>query len=261
MGDVFNSLFFREFVNPQEANVEGFRRVLVIAPHSDDESIGCGGLLDKVKDHCEIIVIFITDSFQSDLQNIYRDIVQVRKLEGLSACDIIGAESLFMKLPNEENFLTNENASRLALEINRFNPDLILTPWLFDKPVKHRVVNVLLCLAFKKLNLDSSIPIWGYQVHNIPLANVVINITNHIKSKLEMIRCHKSQLNSISRYDYFMEGMNRWNFQFIDTKEQGFAELFSAFPLKEWVSMMDEICKNQLVDYLGAFYTDENKNF
>lgn len=32
-------------------------KCLVIAPHADDESIGCGGLLLKYPDNCDVVVL------------------------------------------------------------------------------------------------------------------------------------------------------------------------------------------------------------
>jgi LmbE family N-acetylglucosaminyl deacetylase len=68
--------------------------VLVIAPHHDDETFGCGGLI-ALKRRAEIAVqvVFVTDGSQShrDYQSLQREeIVASRQREATAACAILG---------------------------------------------------------------------------------------------------------------------------------------------------------------------------
>ena len=42
-------------------------RILIIAPHPDDESIGCGGLLAKFPNQCDVLVV--TDGARGSYSN------------------------------------------------------------------------------------------------------------------------------------------------------------------------------------------------
>ena len=47
--------YYREILEPQEIDVKNLKRVLVLAPHQDDEILGCGGtLLQLAEMGCEI---------------------------------------------------------------------------------------------------------------------------------------------------------------------------------------------------------------
>ena len=41
------------------------KKILIIAAHPDDEALGCGGTIIKLKEKCEIFTIFMTDGVSS----------------------------------------------------------------------------------------------------------------------------------------------------------------------------------------------------
>lgn len=240
ISEFINTGYFRKNLKPSEPNLKEIRNIIVIAPHQDDEAIGCGGLLLKLKDQANIKVIFITNGEQSNLDGGKDESVRIRNSEAIKALKYINGEAIFLNLPNESLKIGEEEILRLTNELSKYKPDLLLVPWIFDRPYKHRIISYILYKSF--LNLDSykSIPLWNYQVHNVVLPNVVIDITNYITEKNKMINEYPSQITEKSPYDHYIIGMNQWNGQYLSNR-RGYAEIYFALPVSDYINLFVEI--------------------
>lgn len=60
------------------------RRVVVVSPHPDDESLGAGGLVATAASAgCQVVIIFVTDGEAADPDR--RDLAAIRRLESVAA--------------------------------------------------------------------------------------------------------------------------------------------------------------------------------
>ena len=68
------------------------KSAVVIAPHFDDETLGCGGtVLQKRRAGAEIAIVFMTDGSTSHAQQISPDeLRRLRAAEGLAAAKALG---------------------------------------------------------------------------------------------------------------------------------------------------------------------------
>ncbi len=121
---------------------------LVVAPHPDDETFGCGGLI-KLKRNAGVTVrvILLTDgeAVGSGQGEEAEKVISARRREFVNACQELGltAEALRWlhlpdgKLPQSGQPGFHEAAEALAAEIEDFNPGEIYCPHLLDVRPDH----------------------------------------------------------------------------------------------------------------------------
>jgi LmbE family N-acetylglucosaminyl deacetylase len=105
------------------------KKILVIAPHPDDEVIGCGGfILNKIKEGNKVFVIFF-----GYIGGKEREIEanEVKKKAGISSISFFN-----VKEPFEFN---NKNLKLLIKEIRNIDPHIILVPHKEEGDRDHKV--------------------------------------------------------------------------------------------------------------------------
>ena len=196
--------------------------VLVIAPHPDDESIGCGGAICRHTDAGDRVSAIFLTSGELGLKRLAREAAwQTREAEAKAAGKILGiAEMHFLRQPD---WILGEAAAPAATAVARIltdeKPQLIYVPHAHEWHPDHKAAGEIL-----KQSLASSAiaapEIRGYEVWT-PLSQytVVVDITNVMPRKLAAIRCHLSQLadldyahaaQSLSAYRGVMAGRVRF---------------------------------------------------
>lgn len=250
INQVMSSGYFRQAIKPVEPELNKYKNVLVIAPHQDDEAIGCGGLLIRMKNAWKSTVLFVTDGFQSKLEEAYKGIVDKRNKEAIAALKFSNSGSIFLSLPNENLLIDKDSADKLREAIEIVNPDLILAPWMFDRPEKHRICDILLFHALKDSKIHKEVPIWSYQVHNVLFPNTVVDISDVIEEKKKMIAAYESQISDVAAYDSHIIGLNQWNAQYHPQRKRGYSETYFAIPNGDWQKLFEEIIIPNQDDYI-----------
>jgi LmbE family N-acetylglucosaminyl deacetylase len=132
------------------ARVHASRRVLVVAPHPDDESLGCGGLVATLaRNGAAFRFVFVTDGGASHRHSCSWPrprLAARREVEATEALRRLGVGSeprLFLGLadaamPWAHSSDWQSAADRVVALVRTFEPDLALLPWRRDPHCDHR---------------------------------------------------------------------------------------------------------------------------
>jgi LmbE family N-acetylglucosaminyl deacetylase len=148
---------------------------LIVAPHHDDETFGCGGLISlKRRAGVPVRVVFVTDGSQShrdspSLQTA--DIVATRRQEAIAACEILGlsaADLHFLQAPDGQlgdigGVERNEMVRRLAEIVVSSAAGEICVPHHKDCHPDHEATHALILDAMDLAGSDADVleyPIW-----------------------------------------------------------------------------------------------------
>jgi LmbE family N-acetylglucosaminyl deacetylase len=185
---------------------------MVVAPHPDDESIGCGGAicLHAARGN-RVVVVFLT-SGELGLKDLPREGAwRVREREAEAAADVLGVSALtFLRRPDW--FLTDgvaETASLLRPVLEREAPQVIYVPHEGEGHPDHQASPGILRAALA----DATTPrptLLGYEVWT-PLSDWdrAEDVTEVIRRKMQAVRCYRSQLRQF-RYDRAIRGLNQY---------------------------------------------------
>jgi len=172
------------------------KRVLVFAPHPDDETIGCGGALalhtmagDPVK------VVFLTNGVKGDTSgNMVRgEYVELRRSEAVEACALLGITDIEF-WPYEDRFLAGSRGAlrRMMDLIESFRPELVYAPSPLEFHPDHRASCFMLCDAIGTCDPDFQVAF--YEVGQPLRVNLLVDITGVLSQKEEAVNVYRSQL-------------------------------------------------------------------
>ena len=173
--------------------MKNFKRILVLAPHTDDGELGCGGTISKyIENGAEVHYAAFSVCEQSVPRHLPEDILE-KELK--NACEILGILSnrihvFRYPVRRFDEFRQNilDELIRLKSEID---PELVFMPSTFDTHQDHQVISNEGFRAFKNCTL------LGYEM---PWNNPTFKTScfselkkNHINSKVKAMNCYDSQ--------------------------------------------------------------------
>ena len=119
------------------------QKILVVAAHPDDEILGCGGTLIKLKSlNCEIQVIFLTNGVSSRNSKNLNKLILDRKKSSNKCAKLIGLKKIhFLNFPDNklDSIPLLNIIKKIKKLIDAFKPDHIFTHSEFDLNIDHRV--------------------------------------------------------------------------------------------------------------------------
>lgn len=202
-----------EAIPYEPASLRG-ERLLVLAPHPDDEVIGCGGLIAQhLRDGRAVRVVIATDGTKatgaSGDSGSYRDVREDESRRGLA---ILGKVDLhFLRFPDRG--LDDSVASALREHLLAFRPDVVCVP----SPVEIHPDHLALSRAFCDLiQRDESLfadlattRVAFYEVSQPLRPNALVDITDVADAKYAAIAAHESQI-ALKDYGAYARGLNAY---------------------------------------------------
>lgn len=195
-------------------------RVLVFAPHPDDETIGCGGVLAMhVRAGDPVRVVFLTAGTSGDPTGREDKVSYAakREREARAACATLGVASVefwgfpdnFEVTPNDVDAIT----PRLRESIERFAPAVIYAPHPGEQHSDHHVVAVILARALAAMSAPP--PAFGFEVWSASHAAFIVDVSDVYEKKLAALRCYPSQLEHTD-IERFISGLNAYRAVFLE---------------------------------------------
>ena len=228
---VLESKRFSENLEPVVVGVPQGKRILVLAPHPDDDVFGAGGtLLKSVQGGAKIKAICVTTGEKEDT----RDTVRVREEEARRASEALGAEIEFWRYPTRMWRVDEKIANRLRTAVANWNPVTIVLPFLADDHEDHRRTSELFYRTFRDAPPQGEV--WAYQVYSTVLPNVLVDITDVMEEKLRLVRMHQSQM-AHRDWAHYLRGLNALNSRFLKTNEPRYAEMFFVVSAREYIEL------------------------
>lgn len=190
------------------------RRPLVLAPHPDDESLGCGGLLAQcAAAGIAAQVAFLTDGSHSHPGSTAyppQRLASVRQQEARAALAILGLpEASLFWIDVEDTRLpavgpeAEAIIARLTAICEQSGCTLLLSPWRHDPHCDHEAAATIAeALALRKGFSLMSYPVWGWTLPDSheaspPRAGFRLDITQELSLKQRAIRAHATQYGSV----------------------------------------------------------------
>jgi N-acetylglucosamine malate deacetylase 1 len=211
-------------------------KIVVLAPHMDDEVLGCGGTIAlHVAAGSDVSVVFLTDGrLGGPADEDPSDIVTVRKEEARRAAQVLGVNELtFLDAQDSRLRFDTAVAGRLREVLERKRPEIVYLPFFLERHPDHRAANDVLLAATRQTQLDFECR--GYEVWTATLANCLVAIDATLGLKREALTCYRSQL---AQMDYLHSGLglNAWRAMGLGSGVR-FAEAFHAARLAQYLQL------------------------
>jgi LmbE family N-acetylglucosaminyl deacetylase len=178
-------------------------KVLIIAPHPDDEVLGCGGAIAKhTKEGDEVYLCIVTKAYLPDwseefFKNRPKEIEKANKILGIKKTYFLDYPTVKLDtIPQKE---LNEEISKV---VNEVNPDILYNPHKGDLNKDHRLVFESSLVATRPINHKVkrilsyetlSETEWGQPIEAF-IPNVYVDISETFEIKIEAMKAYESEL-------------------------------------------------------------------
>ena len=180
------------------------KKILIISPHADDETLGCGGIISKLKSQkCKVYWLLITKvKLKNNSEFLRRNKIIIKVKKKYKFDDLFQLQYLSSKL----NY---QNLSNLTSGINKIinlkKIDTIFAPYSFDAHSDHFFVSKASIASSKIFRAKTIEKIFIYEVlsetnYNFDSKaklfkpNIYFDISKFLKKKISIMKLYKSEI-------------------------------------------------------------------
>lgn len=218
-------------------------RIVVLAPHMDDEVIGCGGTLYKhILKGATVTVVFLTDGryagkLPQDLageqsRQHEKALVAIRRQEALLAIETLGIQHvIFLDAEDGQLSAAHDLPKKVGQILNSIQPHLVYLPFFLEEHPDHRAVTQILIDATEDSN--PGFDCYGYEVWTPLFPNCLVEINDAIAMKQQALERYQSQLLE-NDYLHASLGLNAYRSIALPGNHGGFVEAFFMASFQEY---------------------------
>ena len=160
-------------------------RILVFAPHPDDEVLGCGGTLALLRQKkCAVKVIFVTDG--AGAGSLGPDAPVIRRKEAAESLGILGVDDMeFLDEPDGSFRNSPRFENKVHTLLLQFNPDWLFLPSVLDYHRDHVAIGQAVLSCWQRW--EGSGRAFVYEIWSPLPATRVVDISSVIELKKQAI--------------------------------------------------------------------------
>ncbi len=209
------------------------QRILVFAPHADDETFGCGGTLHRHAraGHPVRVVCFSDNAASIAGEEVSaEEKSRIRSEEFSRAMEILGIRDWeLLSLRNLRQ--TGRAADLLAPRFVEYQPDVLYVPSMFDNHFEHRQLRRITREVLQRTK-PKQLTVRMYEVWTALYPNVLSDISTCVTIKREAMAAYVSQLAAVD-YTHHLLGLNAYRAA-TTGKRGGYAEAFHEVAWREY---------------------------
>jgi N-acetylglucosamine malate deacetylase 1 len=184
-------------------NSPGGEQVMIVAPHPDDEAVGCAGTtLLHAQAGDSVCLAIATDGRQSRVVLDSNEMSRQRRVEAGHAARLLQVDRLEWIGLDEGAWAVSALKDRLKILIEGVKPDIIYAPSRIDFHPEHLRVAHALALALgeaaESRDIATRVRIYQIQVPlNPALINLVADVSGTLAQREAVLRAYASQTDNI----------------------------------------------------------------
>jgi|APSaa5957512493_1039668.scaffolds.fasta_scaffold00422_8 N-acetylglucosamine malate deacetylase 1 len=215
--------------NMKTSALEAFDTVLVLAPHTDDGELGCGGTIHKLKQLGKRVVYAafstceesVPEGFPKDV--LTHEVKAATKELGIPEEDLIILDYQVRYFPRDRQAILED-----MVKLNReLKPDLVFCPSSYDIHQDHGTISMEAKRAFKSTTLLGYEFIWNnFQFSSQSFIELD---EADVAAKVASMECYKSQSKRLYAKDKLIRGIANYR------GLQAQVEYAEAFEVIRWI--------------------------